>query len=196
MIDRLILVDNAHPFPVEQEEALELVRFTNSLGDVIRIEEETCKAYLSLRAALAEEGVFVDVDSAYRSREEQRDLRERFLRQYGEEYTTTYVAVPGTSEHHTGLAVDLYLVVEGREVVLNEELVLFTELWRKIHEKLPAFGFILRYPEGKEDITDTGYEPWHIRHVGTAAAKEMACRRLTLEEYLQEKEDQGYQREG
>ena len=81
-----------------------------------------------------------------------------------------YVAVPGYSEHHTGLALDLYL--ESMDV------------WAKIHAKLPEFGFILRYPEGKEDITGYAYEPWHVRYVGMDTAEEITSRGITLEEYL------------
>ena len=58
-----------------------------------------------------------------------------------------------------------------------------TELFAKVHERLADYGFILRYPEGKEDITGYAYEPWHIRYVGKEAAKEMYEQNLTLEEY-------------
>ena len=184
MKSRLFLVDREHPLPEGWEEQLDLVIFRNSLGDEIRIDQETFDAYERLRASLAREGVLVDVDSAYRSVAEQRALRERFLKKYGEAYTEAFVGLPGTSEHHTGMAVDLFLIVEGRAVVLNEELVLFTDLWKRIHSQLPDFGFILRYPEGKESITNTGYEPWHIRYVGEKAAREMSSKGLTMEEYL------------
>ena len=96
-----------------------------------------------------------------------------------------YVAVPGFSEHHTGLALDLYLIIDGKDVVLNEDMVQYPEIWEKIHAKLADHGFILRYLEGKEDITGYSYEPWHIRYIDDpAVAKEIMDEGITLEEYL------------
>ncbi|MBQ1805909.1 MAG: M15 family metallopeptidase, partial [Oscillospiraceae bacterium] len=89
---------------------------------------------------------------------------------YGTDYVKAYVAVPGYSEHHTGLAIDLYL--ESPDV------------WAKIHAKLADCGFILRYPQGKEAVTGYAYEPWHIRYVGVETAREITARGLALEEYL------------
>ena len=67
----------------------------------------------------------------------------------------------------------------------NEELVKYPEIWEKIHEKLADFGFILRYPEGKEDITGFSYEPWHIRYIDNVeTAKKIMVQGLTFEGYL------------
>lgn len=60
------------------------------------------------------------------------------------------------------------------------------ELWEKVHRRLPEFGFILRYPKGKEEITGYGYEPWHIRYVGKELARKVYDSGLCLEEYLGE----------
>ena len=77
--------------------------------------------------------------------------------------------------YHTGLALDLYLNIDGKDVYLNEDMVKYPEKWAKIHSKLPDYGFILRYPKGKEEITGYSYEPWHIRYVcGIPAAKAIA----------------------
>ena len=96
-----------------------------------------------------------------------------------------YVAVPGYSEHHTGLALDLYLNIDGKDVVENEDLVKYPEVWEEIHAKLAEHGFILRYLEGKEDITGYSYEPWHIRYLDDPAiAAEITDKGETLEEYL------------
>jgi D-alanyl-D-alanine carboxypeptidase len=106
---------------------------------------------------------------------------------YGEEYTKNTVAVPGYSEHHTGLALDLYFILDGTTVYYNEDLVRYPEVWAKIHAKLADYGFILRYLEGKEDITGYSYEPWHIRYIDDVAlAKEITARGITLEEYIEE----------
>ena len=82
------------------------------------------------------------------------------------------------------LALDLYLIVDGKDVTLNEDMVKYPEIWTKIHAKLADHGFILRYLEGDEHITGYGYEPWHIRYIDdVAVAKEIADKGITFEEY-------------
>ena len=69
---------------------------------------------------------------------------------------------------------------------MNEDMVNYPEVWSKIHAKLADHGYILRYPEGKEDITGYSYEPWHIRYLDDPElAREITEQGLTLEEYLQ-----------
>ena len=151
----------------------------------MEVEKQACDAYFKLKEALAAEGVYVDLDSARRSVAEQQRIWDKFMEQYGEVYTKRTVAVPGFSEHHTGLALDLYLNIDGEDVYLNEDMVKYTDVWAKIHAKLADYGFILRYLEGKEAITGYGYEPWHIRYVGSPEiAKEITDKGITLEEYL------------
>lgn len=91
----------------------------------------------------------------------------------------TYSAVPGTSEHHTGLAVDL--IVNGGEL---DESFATSAGFRWLQENARKFGFILRYPKGAESKTGYAYEPWHYRFVGVAAACAMAESGETLEEYV------------
>ena len=90
------------------------------------------------------------------------------------------VAVPGTSEHHTGLAFDI--LDSGFEDMTSEQANRPTQKWLMSH--CHEYGFILRYPEGSEAITGIVYEPWHYRYVGKAIAKEITERGITLEEYL------------
>lgn len=184
-IDYMELVNKTNPLPEDWEKKLKTTHMTNSLGDDVEVETNAYEAYKRLKAALEKKGVFVDLDSARRTVAEQQDILDRFTREYGADYAAKTVAAPGYSEHHTGLALDLYLIVDGKEVTENEDLVKYPELWDKIHATLPKDGFILRYPEGKEHITGYGYEPWHIRYVGRPdAAAEMAGTGETLEEYL------------
>lgn len=184
-IDYLALVNKENKLPDGWEEAIETVTVQNSLGDDVEVEKKAYDAYLKLKAALEADGVYVDLDSARRSVAEQQRIWDSFTEKYGEVYTKRTVAVPGYSEHHTGLALDLYLRVDGVDVYLNEDMVGYTGIWAKIHEKLAEYGFILRYLEGKEAITGYGYEPWHIRYVGSAkVAKKIAGQGVTLEEYL------------
>ena len=184
-IDYLVLVNKENKLPEDWEGKLETVHITNSLGDDVEVEKKAYDAYLGLKGALEKDGVKVDLDSARRSVAAQQDIVVRFTEKYGEDYVKRYVAVPGYSEHHTGLALDLYLNIDGKDVYLNEDMVEYPEVWAKIHEKLADYGFILRYLEGKEAVTGYNYEPWHIRYVGSAdIAKKITEKGQTLEEYL------------
>ena len=76
------------------------------------------------------------------------------------------------------------LVVDGKKCLENEEAFAHEDIYLKIHRHLSNFGFILRYPKGKENITGYDYEPWHIRYVGKEAARLIYENDLTLEEYV------------
>lgn len=180
--DYLILVNDTHPISDDWEKSIELVQLTNSVGDDVRIERATYDAYLKLKDALESEDIYVEIDSAFRSIEEQQKIIDEFTEKYGYAYAHSYATEPGYSEHHTGLAVDLYLIVDGVTVYENEDLMRYPEIWKVIHEKLPEYGFILRYPQGNS--IGVPYEPWHIRYVGTDAAREIFEDNITLEEYL------------
>ena len=183
-IDYLTLVTHGHRLPDDWEEKAEMVSFTNGQDYEVTIEKRAYEAYTKLKEELEAEGIFVDVDTGYRSVAEQTELTQRYRERYGYDYVKQYIAVPGYSEHQTGLAIDLYLIVDGKPVIYNEDLVKYTDIWAKIHEKLAKYGFILHYMEGKEDITKFSYEPWHIRYVGEEPAKEITEKGITLEEYL------------
>ena len=184
-IDYLVLINRLNPLPDNWASLVEFGHITNSRGNAVQVESKAYEAYLALRNALAAEEVIIDLESGYRSIAEQKKIMEDFTERYDEDYAKKYVAVPGYSEHHTGLALDLYLNVDGADIYDNEELVKYPEIWEKIHEKLADFGFILRYPEGKEDITGFSYEPWHIRYIDNVeTAKKITEQGLTFEEYL------------
>lgn len=188
-IDYLVLVDKKHPLPEGWEEKLDLVYTVNSVGDRVPVERTAYKAYLELQEDLLQsEGIDIDLDSAYRSVEYQQEILERFTEKYGEAYARRTVATPGSSEHHTGLALDLYFRLDGTEVYENEDLVKYPEIWKKIHAKLAEHGFILRYPGWKNGEVDYTYEPWHIRYVGTEYAAEiMSKEEFSFEDWLEEK---------
>ena len=185
VIDYMVLVNKENVLPDGWEEALDITTITNSVGDEVQVESAAYEAYLKLKEAPEKEDIHTELDSAYRSVEAQQKIVDDFTEKYGEEYVKKYVAVPGYSEHHTGLALDLYLIVGDKTVYENEDLVQYPEIWEKIKEKLPDYGFILRYLPGKADITGYSYEPWHIRYIGkTDTAKEIMGKGITLEEYL------------
>ncbi len=186
-LDYLTLVNKLNALPEGWEDAIETVKITNSVGSEVAVEKQAYAAYQRLREDLEKnDGVFVDLDSAYRSVEKQQAIMDDFTERFGADYAAKTVAQPGYSEHHTGIALDLYLIIDGKDVDENEDMMQYPEIWEKIHAKLAQYGFILRYPDGKEHITGYGYEPWHIRYVGDAeTAREIASQPgLTLEEYL------------
>ena len=183
--DYTVLVNKQNELPGDWEEHLDIVSTTNSLGDPVEVERNAYRAYLGLKAELEEEGVKVDLDSAYRSVSEQQRIMDDFTEEYGADYAAKTVAKPGFSEHHTGLALDLYLNIDGEDVYYNEDMIQYPDVWARIHAKLADYGFILRYTEGMEHVTGYGYEPWHIRYVGSAElAHEIEASGKTLEAFL------------
>lgn len=184
-IDYMALVNKLHALPDGWEDALETEHFTNTVGDDVEVEKKAYEAYLRLKDDLAKEGISVDLDSARRSIAEQQRIMDDFIEKYGKDYAFKTVAQPGYSEHHTGLALDLYLIIDGKDVVENEDMIQYPEIWEKIHAKLADYGFILRYLDGQEHLTGYGYEPWHIRYLDDVdVAKEIMEKGITLEEYL------------
>ena len=192
VIDYMVLVNQDNPLPEGWESALELTYTTNSVGDEVMTESKAYEAYLALKEAVEkdlegyEKGeVRFELDSAFRSIEAQQKIVDDFTKEKGEEYVKKYVAVPGYSEHHTGLALDLYFTIDGKDVYENDDLFQYPDIWEAVHARLPEFGFILRFPEEKESITGYAYEPWHIRYLDDPeVAKEITDKGLTLEEYL------------
>lgn len=151
------------------------------------VAKETYKQYISLEKTLKEDGINIKLDSAYRSVQSQQELWDEWVNvpEKGLAYVKKYVAVPGYSEHHTGLAIDICLEKDGELVYDNDKMFADIETFLKIHAKLADYGFILRYLKGKEETTGYTYEPWHIRYVGSKKiAKEIMENNLTLEEYL------------
>lgn len=193
-IDYLALVNKLHPLPEGWEDALQTVTITNSVGDEVEVETKAYSAYELLRADLEQnDGIFLELDSARRSVAAQQDIMDRFIEKYGADYAAKTVATPGYSEHHTGLALDLYFKIKNddgtfTDVYYNEDMTKpeYEGLWATIHAKLADYGFILRYLEGKEYITGYGYEPWHIRYVDSVetAREIMAQSGMTLEVWL------------
>ena len=123
--------------------------------------------------------------SAYRSYKSQKQVYDERVRRVGKKQADEYVAYPGTSEHQTGLAID----VTNEDGAQGKLMVDFgqTKEGKWLRHNAHNFGFILRYPKEKESITGYSYESWHIRYVGVKAAKEIYCKNIVLEEYLGEK---------
>ena len=184
-IDYLVLVNKQNKLPDDWEEKVEIITVKDAWGDDIKVEKQAYEKYLELKSALEQEQVYIELDSCYRSVAAQQELWDRWTREKGIDYVRTYVAVPGYSEHHTGLALDICIKVDGELVYENEDMIAQREIFAKIHAKLADYGFILRYLENRDDITGYAYEPWHLRYVGsTEIAKEIMSKDITFEEYL------------
>ncbi|OAA90283.1 D-alanyl-D-alanine carboxypeptidase [Clostridium ljungdahlii] len=123
--------------------------------------------------------------SAYRSYKSQKQVYDERVRRVGKKQADEYVAYSGTSEHQTGLAID----VTNEDGAQGRLMVDFgqTKEGKWLRRNAHNFGFILRYPKEKESITGYSYESWHIRYVGVKAAKEIYYKNIVLEEYLGEK---------
>lgn len=183
----LVLVNYDHPYTEVPKLA--------TLDNGYLVDERILSDYESMKNAAAANGVYLTVISAYRSVEDQttvynQDIAEKMATGLNEKdakkETEKYVTRPTTSEHHTGLAMD----------ILDEEWYnqsgggltgSFGDtpggIW--IAEHCTDYGFVVRYPEGKEDITHINYEPWHLRYVGQENAKYMTENNLVLEEYIE-----------
>ncbi len=136
---------------------------------------ETVKAFKQLQEAAAAEGLNIYEGSGYRSYQYQIKAYNSLVEAYGHEYADRISAKPGHSEHQTGYTVDCNTI--------NDKFIQTPE-GKWLDEHCHEFGFIIRYPEGKEDITGYAYECWHIRYVGVEVATEIYEQGLTLEEYL------------
>lgn len=190
--DYLVLVNKYSKLPNNWEDNVRLVEVKNAWKEDIQIEEKAYEKYKALKEALKEEGVTIELDSAYRSVEDQQKLWDEWSKdpEKGIEYVQQYVAVPGYSEHHTGLAIDICLKKDGKLVYDNDDMIADKETFAKIHKKLADYGFILRYLEGKDETTGYAYEPWHLRYIDNVEiAKEIMKKNITFEEYLESVKD-------
>src|SRR5690625_3128012 len=128
-----------------------------------------------------EEGLTIFAQSGYRSYDRQDTIFTSNVDEHGEKEANNFSARPGESEHQSGLTMDI------TTPDLNYDLTVEfgeTDEGKWVQQHASEFGFIIRYPEGKEEITEYQYEPWHLRYVGKKAAKEIMDKGITLEEYL------------
>ena len=143
----------------------------------MQLVHEAKEAFETLSEEAKKEGMNIIAMSSYRSYEYQVDLYNRYVETDGKEAADTYSARAGYSEHQTGLAVDVY----------NKELPYTsfeqTEEFTWMQENAYKYGFILRFPKDKVNITGYQYESWHYRYVGEEVAEYIHKNNLTLEEY-------------
>lgn len=186
----LVLVNKTHALPDGWENVVNIITVENSLGEEIQIEKKTFEMFTALRDELLENyNIQIELDSVYRSVEEQQEIWDAWLADpdKGEDYCKKYLAVPGYSEHHTGLAVDIFIIKDGKAIRENDDLFADEDDFAKIHDLLPTYGFILRYPKDKQYSTGYDYEPWHFRYIDDpVSAIAISFVGVTLEEFLSE----------
>ena len=133
-IDYLILVNKQYKLPDDYESKVDLINVTNFLREkkTHQIERTTYEYYSQLKQKLYDEhNITIELDSVYRSVARQQEIWDEFVREKGEEYAKKYVAVPGYSEHHTGLAVDICLIINGIVVDDNDDMIAQKEILLK-----------------------------------------------------------------
>ena len=139
------------------------------------LSKEASDAFEEMKADALKDDIELWIQSGYRSYSLQEELYNRYVEEDGKQKADTYSARPGHSEHQTGLAMDLNIIDSSFEGTPEA-------IW--IEENAYKYGFIIRYPKGKEKITGYMYEPWHLRYLGKETAKKVYESGLTLEEYL------------
>ncbi|ROR93893.1 LAS superfamily LD-carboxypeptidase LdcB [Salana multivorans] len=132
-------------------------------------------AFDAMVAAARADGISLWIASGYRSYADQTVIYDRYAARVGAEAADTFSARPGHSEHQSGLAIDV-------NDVSSDFAGTAAAQWVAQHGH--EFGFVVRYPEGKESVTGYSYEPWHLRYVGVEVAGDLVDQGLTLEEYL------------
>lgn len=175
----LILVNRWNPIPEDYDVTLTELQNGHSVDS--RIYPDLQRMFDDARA----QGILPTITSSFRTAEYQQQLLDEKIAEYeasgyarkeAEELAKTWVAVPGTSEHEIGIAVDISSADAGQQ---DPSVV-----WQWLNENSYKYGFILRYPEDKTDVTGVIYEPWHYRYVGQETAREIYEQGVCLEEFL------------
>ena len=180
----LLLVNKNHKIPEGYALELEEVEVNH------KVDKRIAKALNQMLSDARKEGLSPIICSSYRTNEKQSQLYNNKIKEYrrlgysrdkAEELASYWVAIPGTGEHETGLAVDIvskdYQILDKKQ----EE----TDVQKWLMENSYKYGFALRYPTDKKEITMINYEPWHYRYVGIENATHMKEHSMCLEEYIE-----------
>lgn len=179
----LILVNRENPVPADYK--VELKELSNGQ----QVDTRIYSALMSMLDAAKDAGIYTVVASGYRTQQYQQGLMDDKIKEYktqgygatqAQKLAEQWVAPPGTSEHQIGIAVDINA---------DKEKSKSDDVYAWLHKNSYKYGFILRYPSNKTEITGTIYEPWHFRYVGIEAATEIYNNDLCLEEYMKNKKN-------
>lgn len=177
--NNLLVLVNKYNFLPNNYKPEDLTYVLGAYGNNVPMREVIKEPFLELQKAAEEEiGIILKPTTAFRDQSFQNTLYNNYVAKDGVEAADTYSARPGFSEHQTGLAIDLKNTLISSSTRLNDSD--FEWLSNNAHR----FGFIIRYPKEKVDITGYQFENWHIRYVGLNIAKTIYENNLTLEEYI------------
>lgn len=174
----LILVNAEHPIQHMERPVLAPA----VPGSDILLDTRAAAMLSGLISRISAAGEIVPV-SGWRSEAEQREIWDGSMRESGEEFTRKYVALPGCSEHQTGLAIDLALRADNIDFIRPE--FPYDGVCGRFRALAADYGFVERYQGGKEGVTGIAAEPWHFRYVGRPHARIMCEMGLCLEEYVE-----------
>ena len=160
-VDRILIANKTYPLPADYDP-----------GDLL---PEVYEAFYKLQAGAREDGLSIYISSGYRDYDLQSRLYQNYCARDGQAAADRYSARPGHSEHQSGLGLDVN-EISDRFIGTPEAI------WLADHAH--EYGFIIRYMQGKEEITGYKYEPWHLRYLGEDLAKDVYESGLCLEEYL------------
>ncbi|WP_453993381.1 cell wall-binding repeat-containing protein [Bacillus nitroreducens] len=159
------------------------IRFSTTIPERKKVNKEAGAALEKMFRAANQAGITLYAQSGYRSYATQKMLYNNYVARHGEKEANRFSAKPGQSEHQTGLAMD----VTSKSVDLQlVEKFGDTKEGKWVAKNAAKYGFIIRYPKGKENLTGYMYEPWHLRYVGVEHAIFMEKHQLILEQYLSE----------
>ena len=174
-----IIVNKANIINEEMVNNYKIVNVENNLYNNIKLEEKTYEQYLKLKENLLQRGYYINIRSGFRTFSESNNLFNYYFASRGKEYAEKFVAKAGTSEHNLGLAFDFIISGDKNSYKTNYD----SDEYFYLENICYLYGFIIRYPKDKEQITGYSHEPWHLRYVGTELAKYLKKNNLALEEY-------------
>ncbi len=176
-IDGILIVNKTYPLPETFKPTNTYIEVTNQDYCVSCIDKVAYEAYQEMKADAASLGLNIYIQSGYRSYQAQERLYKKYIEEDGQELADTYSARPGASEHQSGLCFDLNSVTDA---------FADTEEGKWVQDSAYKYGFIIRFPKGKEKYTGYKYESWHLRYVGKTLAEKLYNNGdwISLEEYF------------
>ena len=156
-IDNILIVNKSYSLPKNFVPTDTYEYLKDKSYCTMCLNKEVVKNFNIMKADASALGLNIWIQSGYRSYDLQESLYNKYVDRDGKDKADTYSARPGHSEHQTGLAFDLNTITDNFQ---------YTDEGKWIHENAYKYGFILRYPKGKEKYTGYKYEPWHLRYVG------------------------------
>lgn len=179
-LGNIMLVNKYNALSKDYEvENLTNISKTYSYGDNKKLNKEAYEAFIDLAEDAKKEGYTILIVSSYRSYKDQEDVWKDYKASFGTRKADAYAARAGSSEHETGLAIDVADYYDENDKFED------TDSFKWMQANAHKYGYILRYPKGKENITGYSYEAWHYRYVGIETATKVYNEGITYDEYYE-----------